>query len=653
MTGRGAQPLRRSAPGRLLASPGWLLLVTASIALLSAALVAPVLFARAAESAALDTGLAAVEQDAFTGASANLRATWDAVLPPASERCRPPAAGSAAGLRTAGRHRHRRRGGSRHHAVRRRRRGRPAVRAVLPRRRGRERSVAPPAAAASGSRPSRRRTRRAGGRPGPGRAEGGQLRRHRGPPPWWPARSTAPTARRCLSSWPRTRDLGEGPGLGPGPSRRGAAVDDRRPGHLRRAGAQDPPAAAVDRRPGPARRRHPPAGPEGRRGAAAARPARVRRHDPARRGDQHGQAPRDPAVGHVRPPRHRHRCARHGATVRDQVAAFAGAGVVLAVVVVCAAAVLLGRSRRHEQDLLSGLGMRPREIAALTALELLGPAVVGAVAGAGGRGAAGRHARTSGSAHRLAAGGRPAHRARRAARDRARRRLRRGRGVEHRPPGHLVAARRGPATGAVGGHAAGRDRGDHGGGAQHRRGPAPGQPARRGVPAARRGVGRAARAARPRAGRRTPVGARPGRVAALAGRSAGPDHRRRRRGDHPVPGRRASRCWATPWRCTGASPRASTTRSPPRSAPGRSSSWATSWPGPRTAGRSRRSARSHGGTVVYRGQARLPPAFGNQAVLAVDSRTFADAADWGASGVLSPRPRRARGPAGPPGTPCR
>ena len=80
------QPLRRSAPGRLLASPGWLLLVTASIALLSAALVAPVLFARAAESAALNTGLAQVEQDAFTGASANLRVTWDAVLPPASER---------------------------------------------------------------------------------------------------------------------------------------------------------------------------------------------------------------------------------------------------------------------------------------------------------------------------------------------------------------------------------------------------------------------------------------------------------------------------------------------------------------------------------------------------------------------------------------
>ncbi len=89
----------------------------------------------------------------------------------------------------------------------------------------------------------------------------------------------------------------------------------------------------------------------------------------------------------------------------------------------------------------------------------------------------------------------------------------------------VVAARRRPATGAVGGHPAGRDPGDLGGRAQHRRGPAAGQPPRRGVPAARRCVGRAARAAWPRAGRRTPVGARPGRVAALAGRSAGQDRR--------------------------------------------------------------------------------------------------------------------------------
>ena len=84
------------------------------------------------------------------------------------------------------------------------------------------------------------------------------------------------------------------------------------------------------------------------------------------------------------------------------------------------------------------------------------------------RSAAGRHARASRSGHQLGAGGRPAHRVRRAARDRAGGSLRRGRGVEQRPPGHLVAARRGRATGAVGGHAPGRDRGDYGRGARHR-----------------------------------------------------------------------------------------------------------------------------------------------------------------------------------------
>ena len=46
---------------------------------------------------------------------------------------------------------------------------------------------------------------------------------------------------------------------------------------------------------------------------------------------------------------------------RDQAAPFAQAGIVLAVVVMCAATVLLGRSRRREQDLLSGLGVRPHE----------------------------------------------------------------------------------------------------------------------------------------------------------------------------------------------------------------------------------------------------------------------------------------------------
>ena len=86
MTGRPGQPLRRAAPGRLLATPGWLLLVTAAVTLLTAALVAPLLFARAADGAALDAGLAAIDEDAFASTSADVRATWDGVLPDASEQ---------------------------------------------------------------------------------------------------------------------------------------------------------------------------------------------------------------------------------------------------------------------------------------------------------------------------------------------------------------------------------------------------------------------------------------------------------------------------------------------------------------------------------------------------------------------------------------
>src|SRR5690349_14006413 len=81
VTRRGRQPLRRAAPTRLLASPRWLGLVVASIALLVASLAAPALFSRAAGSAALQVGLDAVEDDAFTSSTADVRATWDGVLP--------------------------------------------------------------------------------------------------------------------------------------------------------------------------------------------------------------------------------------------------------------------------------------------------------------------------------------------------------------------------------------------------------------------------------------------------------------------------------------------------------------------------------------------------------------------------------------------
>ena len=84
--GRRTHPLRRAAPGRLVATPGWLLLATAAVALLTAALVAPGLFARAADDAALDAGLAAVDEDAFASTSVDVRATWIGVLPDVSEQ---------------------------------------------------------------------------------------------------------------------------------------------------------------------------------------------------------------------------------------------------------------------------------------------------------------------------------------------------------------------------------------------------------------------------------------------------------------------------------------------------------------------------------------------------------------------------------------
>ena len=69
----------------MLATPGWLLLATTAVALLTAALVAPALFARAADGAALDAGLAAVDDDAFASTSVDVRASWNGVLPDVSD----------------------------------------------------------------------------------------------------------------------------------------------------------------------------------------------------------------------------------------------------------------------------------------------------------------------------------------------------------------------------------------------------------------------------------------------------------------------------------------------------------------------------------------------------------------------------------------
>ena len=68
-------------------------------------------------------------------------------------------------------------------------------------------------------------------------------------------------------------------------------------------------------------------------------------------------------------------------SAREQVGPYAVGGEVLATVLLVAAWVLLGLSRRREQLLGAGLGMRPVELAALGALELLPACLVAVPAG--------------------------------------------------------------------------------------------------------------------------------------------------------------------------------------------------------------------------------------------------------------------------------
>lgn len=68
-------------------------------------------------------------------------------------------------------------------------------------------------------------------------------------------------------------------------------------------------------------------------------------------------------------------------SARDQVAPYAVAGQVLAGVLLVAAWVLLGRSRRREQLLAAGLGLRPAELAGLAGLEALPVALLAFPAG--------------------------------------------------------------------------------------------------------------------------------------------------------------------------------------------------------------------------------------------------------------------------------
>ena len=70
-------------------------------------------------------------------------------------------------------------------------------------------------------------------------------------------------------------------------------------------------------------------------------------------------------------------------SARDQVRPYAVAGQVLAGFLLLAAWVMLGRSRRREQLLVSGLGLRPSQLAALAGIEVLPVLLLAAPAGLG------------------------------------------------------------------------------------------------------------------------------------------------------------------------------------------------------------------------------------------------------------------------------
>lgn len=628
------QPLRRSAPGRLLASPGWLLLVTASIALLSAALVAPVLFARAAESAALNTGLAQVEQDAFTGASANLRVTWNAVLPPASERF---VRRQLAALPVY---------------------GPPVVTGIGS---AESRGSTPFVASGAVVQPSALYYRdgaveRLGGTAGSrgvwlasdvADALGVQV----GDPVRVGLKVLNFSVAGATTVVAGTFDRADGSALpvqlarDPGISARDLAWDPDRPGEGRplmiadratfgalvRKIHQQPLWTAdlslpADVTPQQARKAVTAVQRLGRRAfddttplAAATNTARPR----ATRLSIASGLP-DIVTG----------ARETAATVRDQVAAFVGAGVVLAVVVVCAAAVLLGRSRRQEQDLLSGLGMRPHEIATLTALELLGPAVVGAVAGAG---VAALLVATLGPPGRVTSWG-PAAAQRTAfaallaialgaacagvaawSNDRRATSSRLG-AVGRRVPWEamLLVATVVTTVGVLGTDVARR----------------PASPLAVVFPLlVAASVALLVLRGLERAGVRRWVRARVGSPRWLAGQRA-----RTTAGDAAA----ITLSLAVGLAVLGyalAVHRGVTEGIDDKVAAQVGARTVVELADELAEPANRRPQQAvspvHGGTVVYRGQARLPPAFGNQAVLAVDSRTFADAADWGGSGVLS------------------
>lgn len=85
MTRWSVPALWRAAPRRLLGTPGWFVLVTVAAGLVVASFVAPAVFTASARAAALDAGLRATVGERI-GDTGDLRVSWDAVLPDGGEQ---------------------------------------------------------------------------------------------------------------------------------------------------------------------------------------------------------------------------------------------------------------------------------------------------------------------------------------------------------------------------------------------------------------------------------------------------------------------------------------------------------------------------------------------------------------------------------------
>jgi hypothetical protein len=384
VTGRRSHSLRRAAPRRLLATPGWFLLVAAGVALLTAAVVAPALFLRAAGDAAFREEQRTIEQDAFASTSSGIRGTWNGMLQPSARETvvgainRLPGFGrptvSAVGM--AGNRR-----GTSAVAVA----GDSQELATLYYRDGAVEALDPAGTAGPGVWLAREVATALG--VGPGDLVGLQLVRSSTAGRRAPVRVAGVFDRVSGSALPAAL-----PGAA-SVARRDLPWDPDRPGRGTPIALAD--IATFDRLSLAIGEEtlwtadaelQPDLSPEQ---AAAAAQAMQRLAD--RAFVEFSDVATATRSAKPTPTRLQlasglpdivDRSRSTTAVARDQSSAFVGAGIALGAVVVCAAAVLLGRSRRRELDLMAGLGMSTAEVAALAALEAVAPVVVGATCGA-------------------------------------------------------------------------------------------------------------------------------------------------------------------------------------------------------------------------------------------------------------------------------